>query len=100
MQGTGLEIISNGAFNGVGNMLNGKAWPKAMRGFRMVVAVLLEGVVKASNTCPEAIQEELEEARKSPAGRLWVDCLILPVIITHLFLRVNVQETGNYTSIP
>ena len=85
MQGTGLEIILNGAFSGVGNILNGKAWPKAMRDFRIVVAVLLEGVVKAGNTSPEAIQEELEEARKSPTGRLWVDCLTLLVIIAIYF---------------
>jgi hypothetical protein len=94
MQGTGLETILNAAFNGVGNMLNGKAWPKALRGLRMVVAVLLEDVVKAGNTSPEAIQEALEEARKSPTGRLWVDCLIMPVIIAHLFLRA--ERTGDW----
>ena len=32
MSGTGLENLLGAAFKGVHNMLNGKAWPKALRG--------------------------------------------------------------------
>ncbi len=42
MKGSVLEEILNAVCNGVSNMLNGKSWRKPLRGFRMVVAVLLE----------------------------------------------------------
>ena len=42
MKGTGLEELLGSAFKGVSNMLNGKAWPKAMRGLRMVVVALIK----------------------------------------------------------
>ena len=41
MKGTGLEELLGSAFKGVSNMLNGKAWPKAMSGSRMVVVSLI-----------------------------------------------------------
>jgi len=65
-------------------MLNGKAWPKATRGLRMVVTALLQPFVVSGETSVDAIQEELDNARKSRTGRLWVDCLIIPVMILHL----------------
>ncbi len=40
-----FEEILNAAFNGVNKILNGKSWPKSLHGFRMVVAVLLEGYI-------------------------------------------------------
>ena len=36
MNGSGLEELLSAAFKGVSHMLNGKAWPKAVRGLRMV----------------------------------------------------------------
>lgn len=50
MQGSGLEDILNAAFKGVSSMLNGKAWPKALRGFRMVVSSLLEDFILDGKT--------------------------------------------------
>ncbi len=37
MKESGLDDILNVAYKGVANMLNGKAWPKALRGLCMVV---------------------------------------------------------------
>ncbi len=31
----------------------------------------------------------LEEARNTPTGQLWVDCLVTPDIIADLFIRVE-----------
>ncbi len=45
MKGSSFKEILNAAFNGVSNMLNGKSWSKSLHGFRMVVAVLLEGYI-------------------------------------------------------
>ena len=80
MDSTGLEEILGATFNGVSNMLNGKAWPKLTRGFRMVVIALLQPFVVSGKTSVDTIQKELDNAKKSRTGRLWVDCLIIPVI--------------------
>ncbi len=94
MKGTGLEELLNTAFSGVGSMLNGKAWPKALRGFRMLVTVLLEDTVKAGNTTHEQLQDVLDSRSTSPMGKLWVDCFILPVMIMHMFIRA--ERTGQW----
>ncbi len=41
MKGTGVEQVIGAAYSGIANILNGKAWPKAMRAFCMVVGALL-----------------------------------------------------------
>ena len=41
MESTGLEDLLNSVFNGVTHMLNGKAWPKAVRGMRMIVLAII-----------------------------------------------------------
>lgn len=87
MKGSGLEDIVKAAYRGVNNMLNGKSWPKAVRGLRMVVVALLKEYVSDGNLTPESIATKLEEARLKPTGRLWVDCLIIPVVLIHLFIR-------------
>ena len=44
MKGSGLEEILSAAFSGVGKMLNGKAWPRPVRRFRMTTVALLGNV--------------------------------------------------------
>ncbi len=94
MQGTGLETILNAAFHGVPNIMNEKAWPKAMRGLGMVVTVLQENIINAGKTTTEQIEDCLEDAHSHPTARLWVDCLVMPVIIAHLFVRA--ERTGDW----
>ena len=89
MSGSGLEELLGAAFKGVSHMLKGSAWPKAVRGLRMVVCALLEPLITAGKTTVDVMEEELEKVRQSRTGRLWVDCLILPVAIIHLFLRAE-----------
>ena len=89
MNGTGLEEIMNASFNGVPNMRNGKAWPKAIRALRMVVAALLQPIIDSGKTTPADIEEALHKAQMPRIGRLWVDCLILPVFIIHLYIRAE-----------
>ena len=91
MKGTGLEELLGSAFKGVSNMLNGKAWPKAMRGLRMVVAALIKNAISEGTTANE-IEVYLNRVRAgSLIGRLWVDCLVQPVLIPHLFVRAERQ---------
>ena len=70
-------------------MLNCKAWPKALRGLRMVVSALLEPLILSGITTVDAMEVELEKIWQTRIGRLWVDCLIKPVIIIHLYLRAE-----------
>ena len=42
MKVSGLEEIFGAAFSGINSMLNGKALPRAMRGFCMVTTALLQ----------------------------------------------------------
>lgn len=72
MNGCSLEDILNVAFKGVKSMLNGKSWPKAIRGLKMVVTGLLQPIVTQHKTSVEDIQEELEVARMS-------ECLVQDV---------------------
>ena len=91
MKGTGLEELLGSAFKGVSNMLNGKAWPKAMRGLRMVVVALIKNAISEGTTANE-IEVYLNRVRAgSLIGRLWVDCLVQPVLIPHLFVRAERQ---------
>ena len=94
MKGSGLEEILVSAYSGVSNMLSGKAWPKALRGYRMVTAALLTPLLEGDDKTYEEIHEGLETARRHPTGRLWVDGLITPTIIAHLFIRA--QREGNW----
>ena len=73
MKGTGLEELLGSAFKGVSNMLNGKAWPKAMRGLRMVVVALIKNAISEGTTANE-IEVYLNRVRGgSLIGHLWVD---------------------------
>jgi hypothetical protein len=89
MQGSGLEELLNAAFKGVSNMLSGKAWPKALRAIRMVVTSLLEDQPADNFSSPQAFENMLEALREQPTGRLWIDCLIVPCIILHLYIRAE-----------
>jgi len=55
----------------------------------MVVTALLQPLVVSGKTSLDAIQEELDNARKSRTERLWVDCLIIPVMILHLYIQAE-----------
>ena len=70
MSGTGLQKVLGAAFKGVPNMINGKVWPKALQGMRMIVTVMMEELVEVANYDVEQIQVCLEKATEHPNGRL------------------------------
>ncbi len=82
MGGSGLEELLKSAYGGVNNMLNGKAWPKALKGLRMVCICLLEEHVISG----ENLKEVCTTASKYPTGKLWVSGLIEPVKLAHYFI--------------
>ena len=44
MKGSGMEQLLAVAFGAIANILNGKSWTNALRAYRMLMAVLLEGI--------------------------------------------------------
>jgi len=52
----------------------------------MVAAAFLVDFINCGATTVEALVDELEKANQSPTGRMWIDCLIMPVVIIHMFL--------------
>ncbi len=89
MKATGAEEIVGAAYGGIASIFNGKAWPKAMRAFRMVVAALLYEYLQEGEKCHDDMVAYLQKAREHPTGKLWVNCLITPTMIAHQFLRAE-----------
>lgn len=94
MKGTGVEELIGAAYSGLPNIFNGKAWPKAMRAFRMVVAALLHDFLQDGEKHHGDIATYIDKAREHPTGKLWVDCFIVPTMIAHQFLRA--EREGNW----
>ena len=79
MKRAGVEELLGAAYSGLAGILSGKSWSRAMRAFRMECAVVMSEYLggDGSRTFND-LTEYLEEARKTPTGWLWVDCLIKP----------------------
>ena len=52
-----------------------------MRAFHMVTAALLYNILKDGPKTFNDISQYVDIAREDPTGRLWVDCLIRPMLI-------------------
>ena len=94
MKGSGLDILVAASFGGLTGIMNGKAWVRAMRAFRMVSVTLLQQFLQGGVKTFNEISRYLEEARQHPTGRHWVDNLIKPTLLVHQFLRA--EREGNW----
>ena len=59
----------------------------------MVVTEVLRDFI-SGNTTHESLEKQLASYRTSHIGRLWVDCLVPPVYLAHLFIRA--EREANY----
>ena len=91
MKETGLADIMSSAFAGVNKMLIGKKFPMCMRALRMVVEVVLQPILNELTVqCYDTFIASLEErAQKSRTYRLWLDCLIKPVLLMMTYIRAE-----------
>ena len=87
MKGNGPEVLVGAAFGGLTSIMNGKAWVKSIRAFRMVTAALLYDFLKDGPNTFKNISQYLDVAREHPTGRFCVDCLIRPTLIAQQFER-------------
>ena len=91
MKGSGLDVLVGAAFVSRNGIITGVAWVRAMSAFRMGLAALLQIFLRrptGAKTCEE-ISVYLEEARKHPRGRYWVDNLLKSTVLTHQFIRAE-----------
>ncbi len=72
-------------------MLIGKKFPMCMRALRMVVEIILEQLIKDLKVqCYDTLMASLEErAQKSRTCRLWLECLIKPVLLMMAYVRAE-----------
>ncbi len=91
MTKTGLADILSSAFGGVHKMLIGKKFPMCMRALRMVVEIILEQLIKDLKVqCYDTLMASFEERRqKSRTCRLWLECLIKPVLLMMAYVRAE-----------
>lgn len=91
MQGSGLNEILESTFGGVTKMLSGKKFPQNVRAMRLVVEELLRGLMENERMeNMEALIGRLDKAAStSKTTKLWVDCLIKPVLLMMLYVRAE-----------
>ncbi len=54
--------------------------------------LLLEESLLVGHTNIYEIQVVLEQARKYPTGQIWIDCLVIPVMIAHMYVYAEKGE--------
>ena len=86
---TGLKEVMESAFGGVTKLLSGKNFPQNVRALRLVVKELLRSIGEQSESYDEMLSILEKRARVSRTAKLWVDCLVKPVLIMMLFIRAE-----------
>ena len=86
MADTGLKEVMESALGGVTKLLSGKNFPQNVRALRLVVEELLCSISEQSESYDEMLSILEERARVSRTGKLWVNCLVQPVLIMMLFI--------------
>ena len=70
-------------------MLSGKKFPQNVRALRLVMEEVLSKVVMKLETYEDMIISLEEISEQSKTTRLWVDCLIRPVLLMMMFVRAE-----------
>ena len=93
MAGSGLEDILKSAFAGVPKLLSGKNFPQNVRALRIVMEEILRPILinKQERLCSMSdVIDLLDECSQySNTAKMWVDCLIKPVLCMMLFVRAE-----------
>ena len=89
MADTGLKEVMESAFGGMTKLLSGKNFPQNVRALRLAVEELLHSISEQSESYDEMLSILEERARVSRTAKLWVNCLVQPVLIMMLFIRAE-----------
>lgn len=94
MKASGEDVLISAAFAGITSIVNGKAWTNALRAYRLIIAVLLQNFFSNGPKTYEELSAYLESVREHPTGKLWVDCLVKPTLLSLMFLRA--ERNGDF----
>ncbi len=94
MKGSGMETLLSSTFGCMTSILTGKSWPQALRAYRMLTGVLLAEFMESGQKTYDEIEEYIDSVRHHATGRLWVDCLIKPVMIANFF--IHAEHKGDF----
>jgi len=89
MADSGLEDVLKSAFGGVARMLCGKNFPQNTRALQMVTEELLSNKLEEVNSYEEMMVELESRANESRTAKLWLNCLIKPVLLCMEFIRAE-----------
>ena len=89
MAGSGLEDVLKSTFAGVPKLLSGKKFPENIRALRIVVEEVLRPVLDKVDNIDTLMTVLETTSRQSRTTKLWVDCLIKPVLIIMSFVRAE-----------
>ncbi len=93
MKASGVDVLLTAAFGGVAGIIAGKSWTNALRAYRLITTVLLQGFFQSGGKTYQELSKYLEAVREHSVWRLWVDCLIKP---TPLALQLlHAQRDGD-----
>ena len=88
---SGIVEILESSFAGVQKMLNGKKYPQNVRALRMLTEELLRTIIQDQNfqTMKDLIDKLDYLSTQSRTTKMWVDCLIKPVLIIMRYIRAE-----------
>lgn len=86
MTNSGLDDILKFAFGGVHHMLQGKKFPQNVRALRLAMEEVLSQVVEKVDTYEDMCISLNGLSEQSKTCKLWVDCLVRPVLLMMLFV--------------
>lgn len=89
MANSGLEELMKAAFGGVTRMLTGKTFPQNVRALRIVCEEVVRGAIAEAESYREFTEILEQKAMQSRTTKLWLECLIKPVLIMMLFVRAE-----------
>ena len=99
MADSGLEEILSAAFSGVGKMLSGKKFPQNIRALRLLVEELLRPIFMTNSDSlhnMDQLRQVLNTiASENRTSKLWIDCLIIPVLHMMTYIRAERESDWN-----
>ena len=89
MGNSGLEELLESTFAGVTKLLNGKKFPQNVRALRIVTEELLRNTLENFNGYSDLEGYLNDLCSQSRTAKLWVDCLIRPVLLMMMYVRAE-----------
>ena len=89
MKASGVGVLLTAAFGGVAGTITGMSWTNVLRAYRLITTVLLQDFFQSGTKTYQERSEYLEALREHPVGRLWVQCLIKPILLALQLLHAQ-----------